>query len=288
MPERGEDRQGIVDVPLVRVSFLQRISRVRRRRTIDGDAGHASFGECYSRRLVASRGVVVRGDERVDNTVELRARAASRTPPEREVVQRVRRVPPGAAWVCVAHTHTFVSSNGDASTDTRSSWTSASNDPARFFGVVRGRFAGRLGDGARGEYGGNLAEGGRLEVGEDHAGVDDDDGDGGVRAETRAGAGGRGGEDERARPLTLPQAVRGLGDGGVAHHPDAVDGARAVARAATDHVRVTVVRRDDRQGPRTRSATRPATRRERTPGRMRRERRRETTWRDAETARREG
>ena len=41
------------------------------------------------------------------------------------------------------------------------------------------------------------------------------------------------------------------------HHPDAVDGARAVARAATDHVWVTVVRRDDRQGPRTRSATRP-------------------------------
>ena len=61
------------------------------------------------------------------------ARNVSRTPPPSvRLYSGCGAYPPGAAWVCVAHTHTFVSSNGDASTDTRSSWTSASNDPARF------------------------------------------------------------------------------------------------------------------------------------------------------------
>ena len=112
--ERGQDGHGIVDVSLVRVSFLARVSRVRRRRSIDRDAFQTSFGDGYVRRSDAGRGVVVRGEDGVDDAVELRSKGISDAAAEREVVQGVGCVPArGGVGVGGAHAHVGLVERGD-------------------------------------------------------------------------------------------------------------------------------------------------------------------------------
>ena len=177
-------------------SFRMRIETKRDCRSVHRRAFHRRVTQ---RQLCAVPGIVQRGDEGIRDAVHERVEGTLDAAARGDVVESERR------------------------------------ESARCGVGVRGADGDvRLGEGvippspARGHG----AQHGGLEVGEAHARVHDDDGRRLRRVHVVGVVGG--GDQERARPLPLPHPAGDLPELGVAHHADAVDGARDVAGAASD------------------------------------------------------
>ena len=252
-PRREQDGHPTIRVALgVPRAFRRRVLRVRRFRTVGARAdAHLGSREGDDRVPAEVERAVVQGvHQRVGDAVHERLARLPDGAPDRDVVQRVRgESARRRVRVRRAHRDVRLGERGDV------------EDVVEDFGEVRGEdvFPGRgvvvggAGPGGRalrsaGESVGDEAQRLGFDLGEDHTAVHDDEGDERVRVRGREERGGEGrdwlrrvrergrtrGEDERARPLALPQPSRLLVWARVAHHADAVDRARDVARAAPE------------------------------------------------------